>query len=280
MFMGVAFAMAASFVYAIAVFRCPIIYVSFVLPIGFGISIGLVVTRTAKRLKLHQAAVLRAIGLTAGTIGLYMAWVNWLTLLVGDEAARRPLMTHPAAIGRAMLLLYQTGTWSVGPAELVITGMAERFNGPLLGLIWLGEAGAIVVLATVFSLRDGRGDTYCNSCQTYYSNMRWLHSYRDGVDTRQIRRLLESHDWPSLAKLPFGDYGNAEKLELCVQSCDQCGERHVLSLRRSVAVAKSGKKPTKKFEVLIDRLVIETADLEAIKQYPPIDPSQPVEADM
>ncbi len=91
-----------------------------------------------------------------------------------------------------------------------------------------------------------------------------------GADQKQ----LEARNWAYLATLPIGSYGQPVKYELCVQSCDGCKGRHALSLRKSTTMAATpGMKPAKVYQTVIDRLVIESDDVELIKQYPPFDPN-------
>ncbi len=85
--------------------------------------------------------------------------MNWLAIVFASEVTRGELLSDPLMMGRGILAVLETGTWVVGPVEVVMSGMAARMNGLLLALIWFGESLAIVVLAAVFAIFDGRGNT-------------------------------------------------------------------------------------------------------------------------
>jgi hypothetical protein len=155
---GVATAAVLALVYVYAVWYIPLIYVNFFATVGFGLVLGLVLSRLARAGKLRNPALAGGLALLVGLVAEYLQWGVYLTLLVNttdvDEFGSGlrqfsiasttfspdlflNIISRPGAMLSVISQVSETGSWSLFGAQV---------SGVVLWLVWLVEAVIVVGL--------------------------------------------------------------------------------------------------------------------------------------
>ena len=151
-------------IYGAAIHYCPLIYINFVSTLICGFGIGALVGLLLKKGKLRNLKFGSVLLLVAGFVGVYACWVSKIFLLTGYEV----VVLLPNQILAMLGWMAEEGVWSIG--SMTPTGL-------LLYVVWVIEAGAIIVIAFL----TGRGildEIFCEYCD------RWVG--REEIECRSL----------------------------------------------------------------------------------------------
>lgn len=142
-----------AWLYAYAVWYCPLIYINFFITLGFGAVMGLVVHFLVIGLGKVRFPLLAAIiGFVAGIWGWYVHWAIWIDLAYNAEDGEGILVSHvnytqlldlvrnPVELFQIAALINEDGLWSI---------FKITFSGFALWIVWLVEATIILVLPSI-----------------------------------------------------------------------------------------------------------------------------------
>ncbi|OON70496.1 hypothetical protein B0919_00220 [Hymenobacter sp. CRA2] len=155
---GIAAAAVLALAYVYAVWYIPLIYVNFLATIGFGLVLGVVLSRLVKAGKLRNPRLAGGLGLLVGLMAEYIQWAVYLTLIINTtdvnefgSGARQmsiastsfspdvflTILAHPGGMFSVMSELAGTGSWSI---------FGIQVSGIFLVAVWLIEAAIIVAM--------------------------------------------------------------------------------------------------------------------------------------
>ncbi|MBC8085293.1 MAG: hypothetical protein H7Z21_19010 [Hymenobacter sp.] len=148
--------------YVYAVWYIPFIYVNFLLTVGFGLILGMVLSGLVKAGKLRNPGLAGILALVVGLVASYLQWAVYLMLMYHttnvESFGRRLSVAHTSFSAETLLaLLAQPGTMLATMGAIAESGSWSLFgvtpSGVFLYVIWLVEAliivGATVILARV-----------------------------------------------------------------------------------------------------------------------------------
>ncbi|MEO1654880.1 MAG: hypothetical protein AAFU64_15135, partial [Bacteroidota bacterium] len=143
--------------YAYAIWYIPIIYVNFLLTLGFGFGVGILMSLFVVRMgKVRNTLLGLLFGLLGGLFALYFHWAVWLDLVVnaGESYGTDSigitvsnvqfaqvfiLAFNPGVLFDLMAQVNEVGTWGIRGGNV---------SGIILSIIWSIEALVIVGIAT------------------------------------------------------------------------------------------------------------------------------------
>jgi hypothetical protein len=109
--------------------------------LAFGASLGFLLTRLFRTFNSRSKSLRRLCTLSAAFVGLYTAWIAWISnfTLYFSHNAPLPRFFLPARMLDIIGCINQLGTWTL---------WGKPPTGPLLTGIWFAEAFTVIALAT------------------------------------------------------------------------------------------------------------------------------------
>lgn len=260
---GVA-AAAMGFMYTYAIVWIPFIYVNFLLTIGFGLLTGWAVSVGAKAGKLRNMPVAGLLGAFCGFLGLWTAWAV-------DPMARMGRMADVSmgpqfgfgTLFDYMAVLYENGSWGIKKATV---------SGIFLGLIWIIEAGIIVIGAALVTPGRLSDLAFCEPCDVWTRVQTNLRTITLEGSEPVLARIGEG-DVAALRDAKRADAGAAGFLRVDLSTCPSCANSAYLTLTLvQKKVDDKGKESTDEKAVL-QNMAISAADVAVVKEPAPAPPA-------
>jgi hypothetical protein len=263
---GVGLVAAAAYAYAIAFI--PIIYLSLILTGLFGAVLGFVPAYAMRRGKVTSVTAMVAVAMIVTAVCYCFHWFVWLFAMLHHEVPLTVLLTHPVDVIDLLKEVNAHGVWSLHKGDSPVSGIA-------LDVVWLCEAGAIFCIAWLVASKQ-RGETpFCDSCGIWCPAGAKVRAMKAG-DTADLRRRIEARDWSYLDTLGPMPEGANRWFSLFYHACPQCGQLHTLTARDTVVShdKKGNAKTTSR--IIVDKLLIDPAELEQIREQQAVPPKPPV----
>lgn len=243
---GLAAASILGFVYAYATFYIPIIYFNFLLTYFFGFSIGYAVGKVGALGKIRNGRVLSFTAIGMAIVGVYFAWVFWISAASEGGLWSFNLNT----LWLFIQLIAMEGAWSI---------FGSTPTGGTLYLIWIAEA-AIILVGTIMAVAAGRGSIpYCESCDKWLKSKQITERVKGIANPIGFRQEMEGKNYDALKQLPEADPAARNRTSIQLLSCQACNNQHYLTIdkiERSVdSDGKAKEQTTRVLENLkLDRL--------------------------
>lgn len=163
-------------IYSYATWYIPFIYVRFLLTLGLGFVVGLLVNLLIVKFgKVRNTALAIIFGVVAALITLYFSWAVWLDLMLnigesyGDDKLGITvsniefvqvfaLATQPSMMWDLMKEVNEVGSISI---------KGSTISGIFLSIIWLIEAGMVLGVATFYSMPQSK-KPFCERTGTWF----------------------------------------------------------------------------------------------------------------
>ncbi|NOY74910.1 MAG: hypothetical protein GXP32_03860 [Kiritimatiellaeota bacterium] len=150
-----------AFVYNALVIYIPIIgYFSVVLTFGYALIIGVVTGLCLSLFKVRNMVIARLAGLVCGVLALYLAWVVFVYLFLGEFSPKTEItligaVFNPIGIWNVACAIAEKGWYSIRTLTP---------SGWVLWTFWIIEA-LIIQITIFFSLEASIGDSvFCEEC--------------------------------------------------------------------------------------------------------------------
>lgn len=175
---GAAVAFPLGLVYSKALRWIPFVYINMLATCAYGFALGWLANLAVKHTRVRNVTLATLLGAAIGCIGVYFEWSGFIWA-VWEEA---PLFSPPGDILAAMSFLYEHGSW----------GMRSGGNvtGVFLALIWIAEAGTILVFATMLPRAFAQDTPYCEKTGCWLEEQKQidtLEAIRDPVQREAVR---------------------------------------------------------------------------------------------
>lgn len=207
---GLLAAVPLAFAYVYAIWYIPLIYVNFLVTLGFGLGLGWVLKRLVKLGKIRNPKLVGWLSFGVGVWAWYVQWCVYLTLLAGagetESFGSRASITHtsfepefflgalgsPVAVLGMLPKIAENGTWSI---------FGVGVSGIFLYLIWLIEFGAITLFSTTVPL-DQASTPFSETALEWAEKTTLPQSAAPFYDPAATRTALEAANWQHLQLLP------------------------------------------------------------------------------
>lgn len=165
---GLVAAAALALLYTYANWYSPVVQLSGLFCVLFGLLLSMALAWLAKRGRLRSPLGVAGLALLMGLAAVYLEWGAYLTLLFGSHAGVpgenadpstsfspglfADFLAHPGRMGEALRQINQTGTWSMHMGPHSDAGTDSTPSGWVLGLFWGLEALLIMAGAGLSGL--------------------------------------------------------------------------------------------------------------------------------
>jgi len=183
--------------YGLAAWYNPFIYINFVLLIAAVMGLGMAVGIGVDMGHIRNPWVASAAGMLAGAVALYVAWAVYGNALLGSGGEEgMPSAFHPVVLLGIVLTALENGLWSIRtftPTGVVLAG------------IWLVEAAALVLGPAVLVFEAAQ-QPYCEDSGAWFESVYKELAIGDAEDAlvRQVAEQGRIHELASMPE-PQGD---------------------------------------------------------------------------
>lgn len=265
---GIVCATVGALIYAYADLYMPIIYGNFLLTAGFALFLAYAPLYLMRATKVRNTAVLLATVGVVSLAGYYLCWIFWLYALF--QKASHPidflrLANHPRALILLIQIINESGTWSFGH----IGSNSTPANGMFLWLVWAAEAFTILFVPVWMARRMDASRIFCEKCDRWSGPGRTF-AQTVPVPPEDIKKRLEACDLAFIPALPRWDGRPGQYYQWERHQCDSCKELNTLTVSSvTKTVDKKGRTSTKT-KKLVDRMILQPGDVEAMTAAPPV----------
>ncbi len=251
------------FLYALLDFFNPIVYLTFLATIGYGVVVGKILKATLVSGKVRNRGVSIVLSVMLGLLAVYATWVSFIWILAQQEGENWLVFSTTDLI-EIMGLISEQGLWELR-GGLKPTGLA-------LQAFWLVEA-LIIVGGIVAPFLEAEVP-YCEECS------QWTHAdvtnanFALPEDAEQLVRDLEDERYDALYRLGVTPSDPADCLKAVVFSCPGCDARWLTVNRIVITQNAKGEIQTQE-TALLRNLVLQKSEADALLALtgpaPPLD---------
>lgn len=233
--------------YAYAIWYIPLIYILFLLTLGFGFGTGYLLNLTVIRAgKVRNTLLALLFGFLGGLFALYFHWAVWLDLVLnaGESYGTDSigitvsnvqfiqvfsLAFNPEFLFSLMGEVNQVGTWGIGGGTV---------SGTILALIWAIEALVIVGLATYLPYVAAQNPF--SETSNSWMGAQELRPFNFIKETAPLVALLEQSSPEAFSELELAkDLGLSHSLFTLYSS--ETGESYLSIENKTASVDNDGK---------------------------------------
>lgn len=241
-----------AFLYALLDYFNPIVYLTFLATIGFGVVGGRILKAALVSGKVRNRLVSMVLSVMLGLLAVYATWVSFIWILAKQDGMDLLVFSTTELI-EIMGLISEQGLWEL-KGGVKPTGLA-------LQAFWLIEA--LIIVGGVVSPFLEAEVPYCEECS------QWSHAdvtnanfaLPDNPD--QLVRDLEDERYESLYRLGELPSDPADCLKAVVSSCPGCDARWLTVSRIVVTQNAKGEIQTKE-TALVRNLVVPLSEADAL----------------
>jgi len=245
-------------IYGVLIYWIPFIYLNFIGTIFVGFAAGGAVYFGAVAGKVRNSKLCALSGVTAGCVALWAAWVGWIYAFSADVETG-VILLRPSYLWNAMVAIGKEGVWSIGRHG------KEPVKGFILYLVWIIEAGIIVVAAAFTAYVIVSGKAFCERCNCWVSKKIKLPELRPPTDF-QVLEGLPVGDISGLLTLGRGPEEGAH-IQVELLGCQTCDETYLVNVSIVVeSTDKKGKTETKT-TYLVNNLRVSAEDYQALRAF-------------
>lgn len=227
----------------------PLIYIQFLVTIGFGFGMGLAVAYAGKIGGARSKILLIGAGLLAGLLAEYSGWVFYV-LAEGKE-----FMLGPGSLVSKIKDHAEDGLWQV---------KNWKPKGGVLYAIW-GLEGIVIVGGTVIVSLRGNTAPYCETCKRWQEEPVALWPFHPIEDQSTFIAALERGDYSPILQLPRATPQATAYTRFALLQCPGCEQGHYLTVE-SVQIEVDKKNNTEeKVETVLENLIIDPATFQALE---------------
>jgi hypothetical protein len=205
----------------------PLIYVNFLMTMGYGYLIAWIIGKVARLAKCRSPLSLALLSFLMGLWALYAVWAAWSFALINRSIpALTPTLLEVYSNPRFLwtfITLVNTSGW--------FTIHNSTPSGIVLWIVWAIEAGAIVGIITFYPVKMLKGWVFCEPCGVWCLQKPDLARFSDPSNPEHVRRLKDG-DLTVLAELPPMRPGNSAHIRVSSQRCAKCSETETIMVTR------------------------------------------------
>jgi len=230
----------------------PFVYINLLITIVYAAGLGATVAYVGKAGKIRNTLLTGVIGLVAGAWGLYVAWA-------ADMLSREYVDSFTLSPGVLLTYLgefYDKGAWSIGSGKTNVTGI-------FLAIVWIIEAGIIVVSAALVAAGIFSDLPFCERCNLWTRMTKGLQRLSLTGAEGLVQRLGNG-EIASLAEVERAGATDKAFLRIDLASCESCADSNYVTIAAVHTVVKDGKEEEKE-EKIIRNMEIGGQDVELVR---------------
>lgn len=232
-------------IYGYAIYYIPLIYLNFIITIGFGWGVGFLVGKGGKAGKVRNSKALLLLGLVLGLFAEYTGWVSWIYAYTDQQT----LVLSPLVILDFAGAISQGGIWSI---------FGWTPTGVALYLFWLTEAAIIVGASALVAWAELSSTPFCEKCDKWIEEEEILSPLDPVGDQNELKSQLELGDYTLLKTLkikgPESDGNNYTKVTLL--HCPECRQNCFLTVKSVMVTFDSDNEENTTEIDVVENLII------------------------
>ncbi len=248
------------YLYAYVILYIPLAgVITFILAAGFGGLVGFVAVYPLKWQKVRNTGLMFAGTALVALKSLYFAWATWVYAFLRRsevDADLASIVVQPWVLWELIGRINEVGAWSIRSLEP---------KGTFLGVLWLLEAGIIVVVAFLVAAWQIRDEPYCENCSAWCKGEENVAVLAKGEEA-DVKSHAESKNFGLFEKLGGVPADAMEWLRLDLHLCPQCKQTGTLTVKAvTKSIDKQGKASTSDTDI-VDKLIVTSSDVYAIRE--------------
>lgn len=247
-----------SAIYAALILYIPFAgWITFILAIGYGVLLGLVIGRGLKWAKVRHDGIAFLSSLVAASTSFYVSWATWTALVLAGSTDGTDLLavvSRPAAVWAILHEINAVGAWS-------LSGFTP--TGAALWVLWGLEAVLILAPGVLVPL-GVLAVPFCESCE------RWCEPETDvarlaSCEPAELKEGLESRRVDALRELGAPAARDATWIRADLHDCPSCRDLHTLTLTSvRVSVGDDGEQTEQETQA-VSQFLVTTPEAETIR---------------
>jgi len=214
LFLGPLLAILISIIYAYIDVYNPLVYLTFLVYIGYLVGIIMIQKLVVRISKCRSMKSSYLYGAVVGLFSIYASWVTFLYVLLQRSDAGFSFIELLSSPG----MLYDLAS------TLSITGWYEIFgaqvSGGLLWVIWIIEAIGILLAGIIGGSSAMHEQVFCENCNKWAEDIKF--DLRLSLSDRVAADTAIKEDINTLVNLPKTDGLETPHLKVNIHHCNQC----------------------------------------------------------
>lgn len=247
---GLAAACGLGWLYGVAIYWVPSVYIAFLLPLVLAVGIGVGTGWLARLGKVRSSAVCALVGLALGLVAEGVQWRAWLDSFL----APGQLAQLGGTLG-ALPAIASRGAWTV--FDWTPTGGA-------LWAIWGIEGLIVVAGAPVVAFGRIADLPFCERCEVWLDEPTTLSPFDTIHDTDRLKQEIDAGDFGALRAMEKIRPGADRYAALDLNSCPRCQQLRLVSVRNvSRKVEGNGREATDETPI-VRNLIVDPSTWDAL----------------
>lgn len=214
---AIAAAWAIAWVYELALFYIPFIYINAIIVMGFGALMGVMAGAIVKRAHVRNPIVAYSSGVVIALSGLFASFFWNLLRFANEVVEQKP------ELSKLMVVLQGWPIWLDGRVEGGWKIKSSTMNGAAVWVIW-GIEALLVVGFAIWLVREEAHNPYCEGCS------KWM-ATQGGTLPGHDRQSVSLDDLSQLITTPDGALvPDGPQLALVRSYCGSCSEAEYLTV--------------------------------------------------
>ncbi|MGH0035615.1 MAG: hypothetical protein ACQGVK_11375 [Myxococcota bacterium] len=234
-------AYALGWVYGVAIYWMPFVYLAFLLPLVLAAALGATVAFAGRAGKVRSAGVCAFAGLAAGLGAQVVQWQVWL-----DWFLEPGQLAQLGGALPALSAIAEQGAWSI---------FGWTPTGGVLWTIW-GLEGLVVVGGTTAVAFGAIADVpFCERCEVWLTQATTISPFDFVYDGDQLKATLETGDFAPLQAMEKIRPGATQYAAIDLLECRKCHHFRLVSVKNVVKKQEDGKEESEETPIVQNLIV-------------------------
>lgn len=243
---GTLAAAALGTVYALLCYYNPIIYVTFVGAIFFGLGMGFAIQYGVRIGKVRNPKVVFGVSLILALLSLYFCWVAYISLLINnaEDLEGWVVIFDPLALWNIIQVMAANGVWEIRGATP---------TGSALYTVWVIEAllisGAAILWGACFD------SPFCEDCNRW-TKSKDLDAKIPLEHANDFVQSLGEERYSSLMEFRKGEVNEDDCIHLTAHRCPMCEDSNFLTATRTMKSTNDKGEEVTNTEQIFDHMIV------------------------
>ena len=207
-------------IYGYLLYYIPFIYLNFLIVLGYVYAISFVLVKAATYGKVRNTIMLALAGFGFGLLAEYIGWVSWLAAILGSPINLIGFF-FPLEVIAFIMEIARQGAWTI---------FDFTPTGPLLYLVWLGEAITVIGGITYITYSSLKNTPFCEESDAWAERRSVLGTFAPLANNAQFKSTISRGGFSAFNELKPLQPGNNRFTTLELFECDRCKNFFVLNV--------------------------------------------------
>lgn len=244
----------------------PLIYLNFLIVLGYAYAIGFVISKVAKYGKVRNMILIGLAALFFGLLADYIGWVSWIAAMIGDPSYLIGFF-FPLEVFRIITEIAKEGAWSISGATP--TGAALYF-------IWFVEACIVIGGSTYLSIAALSEIPFCEDSDAWADKKTVLGAFTPVANATQFKASVAQGSFAPFNELKPAPAGGRHFTLLETYECEQCKSFFVLNVKNVDIKINSKGKPESKVKPIVSNLIVTPTILASLRKLAEVRPPEAI----